>query len=118
MSTKVCSHCQEELSVDQFHSERKAVKGHTQYDHRCRKCKNLHAKQLAEAKKKAGPKPANNECECCHKISSSLVVDHVRGTTNPRGWLCRSCNTGMGLLGDNLEGVMNAVKYLSRETTN
>lgn len=30
-----------------------------------------------------------------------------------RGWLCDRCNVGIGCLGDNLEGVQKAAKYLS-----
>jgi hypothetical protein len=56
-------------------------------------------------------------CECCGKEGVKLLVDHIRGTSEPRGWICKPCNTGMGLLGDNIEGLLQAVHYLN-ETTN
>jgi hypothetical protein len=31
-----------------------------------------------------------------------------------RGLLCSNCNRGLGLLGDDLEGVLRAVEYLRR----
>ena len=59
-------------------------------------------------------------CACCGtEIStdrkakqSQACVDHCHDTGDVRGLLCHSCNKGIGGLGDNLEGVMNAVKYL------
>jgi hypothetical protein len=31
-----------------------------------------------------------------------------------RGWLCNICNLSIGQLGDSVEGLMNAVRYLER----
>jgi hypothetical protein len=41
-------------------------------------------------------------------------VDHCHETGKIRGLLCHSCNTGIGKLGDNLEGLQKAVSYLER----
>ena len=64
--------------------------------------------------------PITTHCECCGKEyiqqptkrKDSLCLDHdpVKGTF--RGWICRQCNTAIGLLGDNLDGVKKAVSYL------
>lgn len=59
-------------------------------------------------------------CEICGKVplddeekgKSTLFMDHCHDTGTPRGFLCRKCNTAIGTLGDNLEGVMKAVVYL------
>mgnify|MGYP004454902773 CR=1 FL=1 len=40
------------------------------------------------------------------------VLDHCHKTKKFRGWLCDFCNRGIGLLGDNKEGVKMATKYL------
>ena len=45
-----------------------------------------------------------------------LQVDHIHGSTTFRGWLCTDCNSGMGKLGDNLEGVLQAAIYLENDT--
>ena len=67
------------------------------------------------------PKPARPEprcCECCDKPPSSghksLCLDHNHETGEFRGWLCCSCNLAIGMLGDNIEGVFKAVRYLNR----
>jgi hypothetical protein len=51
-------------------------------------------------------------CMMCN-TRKATVVDHVHGTNLIRGYLCHSCNTGLGKLGDTLEGLQLAVKYLT-----
>lgn len=66
----------------------------------------------------------NYRCACCGAETASpngsmrFHVDHCHETRKIRGLLCKACNLGIGLLGDNLEGVMRAVKYLSQTETN
>lgn len=58
-------------------------------------------------------------CECCGSLSpngNSWCVDHDHTTGRIRGVLCHKCNQGLGLLGDTLQGVLLAVRYLQRET--
>ena len=56
-------------------------------------------------------------CEICKKTykqngNKKMVRDHCHITNTPRGYLCNECNTGLGKLGDDLEGVQNALNYL------
>jgi hypothetical protein len=44
----------------------------------------------------------------------SANVDHCHSTGQIRGVLCCECNTGIGKLGDNAEGVRRALAYLER----
>ena len=60
--------------------------------------------------------PFNEPCSICEKLMPKPCFDHDHTTGKFRGWLCSPCNTAIGHLGDNLEGVMRAVRYL--ETTN
>ena len=76
--------------------------------------------KLRSKRNEAGLIPAERDeyldgkvCEICGK-SSPLVVDHCHVTGAIRGPLCYGCNSGIGLLGDNLEGVLRAVTYLQR----
>ena len=52
-------------------------------------------------------------CGICGLVSEDLHVDHDHATNNVRGLLCNRCNLGLGSLGDSLECVLNAAKYLS-----
>jgi Recombination endonuclease VII len=51
-------------------------------------------------------------CAICGKDECELVVDHDHLTKKFRGLLCRSCNVAIGILGDNVDGVRRALKYL------
>ena len=48
--------------------------------------------------------------ENCQK--NALRVDHNHQTGEIRGLLCKECNSGMGLLGDNPERLRAAARYL------
>lgn len=62
------------------------------------------------------------KCAICHSDVESLTsgkgrrnaacVDHDHETGKVRGVLCHSCNTGIGLLGDNIEILEKAIEYL------
>jgi hypothetical protein len=65
--------------------------------------------------KKENPYPHKNPiCECCGIESHSdvLCLDHCHIEKVFRGWLCRSCNTGIGSLGDDIKGLENVLTYL------
>lgn len=68
-------------------------------------------------------KECQNEATCaiCTKHFSEnsygkLYVDHDHQTGKVRGLLCHKCNIGLGNLGDNLEGLMKAMRYLENES--
>jgi hypothetical protein len=75
----------------------------------CRECSTTLAAERWAIKKNAPPEP--KKCDCCHK-NKKLEIDHIHGTTKVRGWLCRNCNSGVGILEDTLEGVLQAAIYL------
>ena len=58
------------------------------------------------------------KCACCgthqNELTRNLAVDHDHDTGLIRGLLCHICNTGIGKLGDNIEGLMRALNYLEK----
>lgn len=61
-----------------------------------------------------------NQAGCCgicgtHKSQKErkLAIDHDHTTNEIRGLLCTECNTSLGKLGDNVEGILKALRYLS-----
>lgn len=71
--------------------------------------------------------PADGRCELCGEAAGSrrpwrLVWDHdhdleALGYSKAechRGWLCSKCNRAMGLLGDNVQGLLKAADYIRR----
>ena len=79
----------------------------------CRECNTVNITELRKARKNAPPH--SKHCDCCHKKIEKLQVDHLHGSTTFRGWLCRQCNTGLGGLGDDLEGVLQGAIYLEND---
>ena len=67
--------------------------------------------------------PVGTPCKCCGtpmdhgKGKHACNFDHDPFTNTFRGWICKQCNTSIGGLGDSIEGVERALKYLY-ETTN
>ena len=55
-----------------------------------------------------------HSCACCRVSADDekLFVDHCHETGEIRGLICKKCNSAIGYLGDNVEGVMQAVNYL------
>lgn len=107
MPRKICSYCGKRKNSGSFPR-------HTHYkdnlDSRCKKCIKKQTKIRDKLRKKAPPKP--DICECCKKIPNKWALDHNHRDNSFRGWLCDRCNTGIGNLGDTLQGVINAVNYL------
>lgn len=53
-------------------------------------------------------------CEACGS-SDRLHVDHNHKTGAYRGVLCASCNTALGLLGEDIDRFLNLGRYLTRD---
>jgi len=61
-------------------------------------------------------------CAICAKpienIRRRMNIDHDHETNKVRGILCTGCNTGVGHLGDNIEGLKRALYYLENTPFN
>jgi hypothetical protein len=106
-SNKTCVYCKCEKNISEFPK-------HSMYkdnlDMRCRSCIKKHSKIRRSLHKIAPQKPLL--CECCKKEPIKWCLDHDHANDMFRGWICEKCNTGLGKLGDNIEGVVNALNYL------
>jgi hypothetical protein len=73
---------------------------------------------IARAKGISSPsREMPDRCECCSREAvGSLHLDHCHESGTFRGWLCRACNSAIGMLGDNITGLMMAVTYLQRSS--
>jgi len=52
---------------------------------------------------------------CKRNMIKPLSVDHDHETGIVRGLLCNTCNSGLGMFKDNLDILIEAVKYLKRK---
>lgn len=88
----------------------------------CKSCGDKHT-SVRNKLKRIYPYPEDNTCQCCGKDFRThpkrprpyLSLDHDHVTMEFRGYICESCNTGVGKLGDTKEGLQVAMNYL--ETT-
>ena len=55
----------------------------------------------------------DGSCWICKKKSKYMHVDHNHTTNKVRGWLCVSCNRGLGLFCDNEMLLRAAIEYIS-----
>lgn len=62
----------------------------------------------------------DKRCDICGRHESEipetrLYMDHCHATGKFRGWLCNSCNRGIGFLGDTREAIQKALRYLQND---
>lgn len=55
-------------------------------------------------------------CEYCG-TEDNVFIDHDHKTNMVRGYLCVTHNSAIGMLGDDIDGLMKAVEYLRRPQT-
>jgi len=107
-----CKECHKILPLTAFTTHNLRGDGAWYLLRRCRECSTIREAERRTVEKKAPPKPDN--CDNCHK-NKKLQRDHIHGTIIFRGWVCRDCNTGLGALGDTLEGILQAAIYLEKD---
>jgi hypothetical protein len=58
---------------------------------------------------------SSTHCEMCRVPfgTRNKCIDHDHSSGKVRGSLCSKCNSGLGLLGDNVEGLCRALHYLT-----
>ena len=82
----------------------------------CVECQRRIARERAAIKKKFKDfkEPAyGTPCDMCKRpVYRNWQLDHCHDTGEFRGWLCKECNTGLGLCGETLEALERAVLYL------
>jgi len=124
--TLYCRKCKTDKDLDQFspcaityqtqdrNNRLSGVTGTAAY---CKTCRSDYQMGVAIAKKFAPPRPSEPiPCEICQQLTEpkELHLDHDHKGHFFRGWLCRTCNVGLGALGDSIEGLEVAIKYLEK----
>lgn len=116
----ICKECRKQESKDWYEQNKDRKKELSQKYRHIKKDKDLQAtygidlatyhKMLAEQ---------NHQCKICsaHQdtLKRAMCVDHDHKTGKVRGLLCDTCNRSLGLLKDNIDTLMKAVKYLKGE---
>ena len=116
MPNGTCKHCGEMLGgANRVFKER--GKNRAYYLNRCRPCLTEAGALLRRLKKEHPMPPAGTPCACCGRIDK-LFCDHSHASGEYRGWICKNCNSGLGLLGDSVAGLERALAYLRSSDQN
>lgn len=112
-NTQVCPSCKIEKDISEYHIYENLHQ--TGSRRKCKKCYSANNSLLFQLKKENKYPHENPKCDCCGCIpEEKLQLDHCHETKVFRGWLCRSCNGGLGGLGDTVEGVQKGLTYLRK----
>ena len=117
---RTCNKCGTTYKLDSWAFSENGTNryGNVQYFRpECRWCEKDIARGRREAAKlaKSAVKPElGTPCELCGRKDQQLLFDHCHDTLSHRGWLCNSCNKGIGLLGDTVESIEKVLIYLKR----
>ncbi len=119
---KICNICHKLLSTTEFAKNQNAKNNRSVRRPSCKKCRKQLEGKNATPKAKlewSKNKPQNEpfECPICGKrtiagITSKVVLEHNHRTGEVRGWVCDSCNTGIGRFKDDVELLKRAIKFI------
>lgn len=121
---KVCNVCHKLLSTSHFQKNQNGKGNRTIRRPSCNSCRKLiDGESVSATEKKTWEKNKPNmeifECPICKKrtipgLTSKIVLDHNHHTGKVRGWICDSCNTGIGRFKDDAKLLEEAIKYLQK----
>lgn len=114
--TKRCNQCATEKPLDEY-----VLMYGSYYGTTCKECTNKNARVVNQLKKEH-PYPQDHVCIICNRTEEQLQqkfykdkvfsLDHDHATMEFRGYICHTCNRGLGNFGDNIETLRNAIRYL------
>lgn len=130
---KVCSKCNILKTPEEFYKIKSKKKNKTYPSAYCKSCNRVLYRQNLEYFKLTGRKDhlkrsynlsladfedlksiQEGKCAIC-KQEQNLHVDHDHVTKKTRGLLCRSCNTGIGLLGEDTKDLTKQLNIWRKE---
>jgi hypothetical protein len=133
ITVKRCRICKEQKPLaTSFHKDRSKPDG---FCNRCKECNRDHAKRgyektprskklewerlhhygISQEQYDAMFAAQDGRCAICPStgtVHGKLFVDHCHQTDVVRGLLCGNCNSGIGQLGDDIERLKAAIRYL------
>ena len=123
ITTKGCSKCKQVKLLICFNGNTSGRDGFTAtgYRHRRPECSTCTkaaqqgmkvAKSIAKKQKIPYKAPVGTPCTICKRTDRRMVFDHCHEKEVFRGYLCDPCNRSIGVLGDNIDGLLRCINYL------
>ena len=124
---KICNICHKLLNATEFAKNQNAKNNMSVRRPSCRSCrKHLEGIDVTpkEKSKWQANKPNNEpfQCPICSKrtiagVTSKVVLEHDHRSGKVRGWVCDSCNTGIGRFKDDTELLKRAIRFIEKDIT-
>lgn len=121
-SKKICNICHKLKNTTEFAKNQNAKNNRSVRRPSCKGCrKQLEGVDVSKAEKnkwlKSKPVDEPFECPICSKrtiasITSKVVLEHDHRSGKVRGWVCDSCNTGIGRFKDDKKLLTRAIKFI------
>lgn len=119
---KVCNVCQRYLPTISFSRNQNGVNNRIIRRPSCDECRVLIdgvdvPRRTKNEWERTKPNLVPFKCPICEKVTvpgltSKVVLDHNHNNGEVRGWICDSCNTGIGRFKDDIGLLKKAIKYL------
>lgn len=105
----ICARCEVEKPDDAFGVSRRSRTGRHSY---CRQCMAGYDRMQRGVRREDAWRRPTQEDTCAVCGAQDVVLDHDHVTGRARGWLCDSCNQGLGAFGDDPSRLRKAATYL------
>ncbi len=121
--TKICRRCQQRKSIFEFQKNQKSIAGKISRRGECRDCrkwKKLIPRKMRLEYEKTHPMPPIGEpfhCPVCDKtiirqFKNDVVLDHYHINGQIRGWICRQCNSSIGMMDEDVNILKRAIQWI------
>jgi RNase P subunit RPR2 len=121
---KICNVCHKIFPTTEFDLNQNGKNNRPVRRPSCKNCrKTIDGLPIPTAHKKKWnalkPNLTEFKCPICKKITipgltSKVVLNHDHTTGIPTGWICDSCNTGLGRFKDDIQVLEEAINYLKQ----
>ena len=126
MATRECRKCLEVKSIFEFQYNQTKKSGAKQRRSECNDCRKGRKTISAKGRKEfeaEHPRPVVGDtfqCPICQKIFTirsvrDINLDHDSTNGDIRGWICGSCNTSIGRLGDDISTLARAILWIKNK---
>lgn len=123
-SKKICNVCHKLKKTTDFAKNQNAKNNRSVRRPSCKDCRvKMEGVSVSRADRiewlKKRPNNEPFECPICKKrtiagVTSKVVLEHDHRTGKPGGWICDSCNTGLGRFKDDVKLLKSATEFLKK----